>query len=173
VKDVSLEVNGLHPLTSRTLITLCPSPSTKEMLHQNKFAQVNLWPRGVDLSQFSPSKRSCELRAEWGVGDALSSEPTIYHLEPIEEEHEKAKEKSMMFGERNIGLHFRGRKSSLPLTPPLSPAVGPDFDGDGGSIDEVISLSPQNTFSGSGAHGQPPSAHTLPRKVVLLFVGRM
>ena len=108
------------------------------------------------------------------MGDAPRVESPIYHLEPIEEEPDKEKERIMMFGERDIGLHFRGRKSSLPLTPPLSPAVGPGDVGDmdGGRIDEVISLLPQNTFSGPG---QVEAGHTqsLPRKVVLLFVGRM
>ena len=156
------------------------------MLHSNNFAQVNLWPRGVDLSQFSPSKRSPHLRAEWGVGDAPTVEKlapisSIYHLEPIEEEREREKEKerekSMMFGERDMGLHFRGRKSSLPLTPPLSPAVGPE-DGDGARIDDIISLSPTQTFSSNHrfnhGHGQAQApSNGLPRRIVLIFVGRM
>ncbi|TXT10662.1 hypothetical protein VHUM_02167 [Vanrija humicola] len=57
-------------LYSKTLLTLCPSPSTKHMLESQGFKDVRLWPRGVDLSQFGPSKRSAEMRALWGVGEA-------------------------------------------------------------------------------------------------------
>lgn len=84
-------------LYSKTILTLCPSPSTRNMLESNTFSGVRLWPRGVDLSQFGPSKRCAKMRALWGVGDA----PT------------------------NVGIHHSGRKSSLPLTPPASPVVSP------------------------------------------------
>lgn len=55
-------------LYSKTLLTLCPSPSTKAMLESNTFDGVRLWPRGVDLSQFGPNKRCVKMRAAWGVG---------------------------------------------------------------------------------------------------------
>ena len=56
-------------LSRRTLLTLCPSPSTLQMLQSQSFSRVRLWPRGVDLSQFSPSKRSPVMRSTWGVGE--------------------------------------------------------------------------------------------------------
>jgi glycosyltransferase involved in cell wall biosynthesis len=43
----------------------CPSPSTKEILEANGFKNIDLWPRGVDMSLFSPSHRSHKLRSRW------------------------------------------------------------------------------------------------------------
>ncbi|KAL1408885.1 hypothetical protein Q8F55_005699 [Vanrija albida] len=96
-------------LYSKTLLTLCPSPSTKHMLESQGFNDVRLWPRGVDLSQFGPSKRSAEMRALWGVGEA----PGRAAAAAAEDEKTKAPH----------GTHHSGRKLSLPLTPPASPIV--------------------------------------------------
>ncbi|KLT45009.1 UDP-Glycosyltransferase/glycogen phosphorylase [Cutaneotrichosporon oleaginosum] len=57
-------------LYSKTKLTLCPSPSTRDMLESQSFANVRLWPRGVDLSHFSRAHRCPKMRASWGVGDA-------------------------------------------------------------------------------------------------------
>jgi hypothetical protein len=92
------------PLTCRTLITLCPSPSTLNMLEGQSFAGVRLWPRGVDLSQFGPDKRSVAMRAMWGVGEAPKAVPPKV---------------------LDMGVNHQGRKVSLPLTPPASPWVAP------------------------------------------------
>lgn len=43
----------------------CPSPSTSTMLVENGFDHVRIWPRGVDISLFSPNQRSDDLRARW------------------------------------------------------------------------------------------------------------
>ena len=43
----------------------CPSPSTMTILTEHGFDHVRIWPRGVDISLFSPSLRSQELRAQW------------------------------------------------------------------------------------------------------------
>jgi glycosyltransferase involved in cell wall biosynthesis len=43
----------------------CPSPSTRTILDMHGFNNVRLWPRGVDISLFSPMKRSNDLRARW------------------------------------------------------------------------------------------------------------
>ncbi|BEI93893.1 uncharacterized protein CcaverHIS019_0603520 [Cutaneotrichosporon cavernicola] len=83
-------------LYSKTKLTLCPSPSTRDMLESQSFANVRLWPRGVDLSQFSRKQRCPKMRSNWGVGDSP---------------------------EERQGSHFSGRKTSLPLTPPASPIV--------------------------------------------------
>ena len=157
---------------TRTLITLCPSPSTKAMLHSNDFAKVNLWPRGVDLSQFSPRKRSSELRASWGVGDAPKATNVVieHRLEPV-----RALGKGMLptiHENSDLGLHFQGRKASLPLTPPQSPAVGPE-SADVHGIDEIISLSPSAPVSAPDAGSADRDGQELPNRVVLLFVGRM
>lgn len=56
----------------RTLVTLCPSPSTASMLHAHSFKDVRLWPRGINLDQFSPMKRSNLRRRSWGIWEAPS-----------------------------------------------------------------------------------------------------
>lgn len=117
-------------LTFRTLITLCPSPSTTRMLESHSLQNVRLWPRGVDLAQFGPSKRSAKLRAIWGVGDAPRSVPKHQTLD--------------------TGLHWQGRKASMPLTPPMTP--------------EVVAF---------GAHSDEPMSYDLEERVVVLYVGRM
>lgn len=76
------------------------------MLESQSFSDVRLWPRGVDLSQFGPSKRSASMRALWGVGEA-----------PV------ANAAPMFVAKFNTGIHHSGRKTSLPLTPPASPIV--------------------------------------------------
>ena len=88
----------------RTLLTLCPSPSTSSMLQTQSFDQIRLWPRGVDLGHFSPSKRSSAMRASWGVGEAPTTPIFIG----------KAKE-----------LPAGTFHTDLPLTPPASPWVMP------------------------------------------------
>ncbi|GMK54170.1 hypothetical protein CspeluHIS016_0107560 [Cutaneotrichosporon spelunceum] len=85
-------------LYSKTKLTLCPSPSTRDMLESQAFANVRLWPRGVDLSQFSRKQRCPKMRSSWGVGDSPEGRQCI---------------------------HFSGRNASLPLTPPASPVVAP------------------------------------------------
>lgn len=50
-------------------LTFCPSPSTAEMLAQQSFEHLRLWPRGVDLTLFDPRRRSEELRLSWLGGD--------------------------------------------------------------------------------------------------------
>lgn len=140
------------------------------MLHSNAFSKVNLWPRGVDLSQFSPSKRSSALRAEWGVGETPKAPPVVYHLEPLEQESEQVKAlgKGRLPTIEEYGVHFQGRKASLPLTPPMSPAVGPEGVHDAAQIEEAISLLPS-----LGGVDSEVRDGGLPKRVVLLYVGRM
>ena len=123
---------------NRTLITLCPSPSTTSMLRSQNFHDVRLWPRGVDLSQFGPSRRSSRLRASWGVGDAPRAKVPVTK-QPVD-----------------IGLHWQGRKASMPMTPPLTPEVY--AQGSGGHAAQTIE--------------EPETLH-LDERVVLLYVGRM
>ena len=128
--QVSISSIDNIPLMIRTLITLCPSPSTTRMLESHSLQNVRLWPRGVDLAQFGPSQRSAKLRASWGVGDAPRSAPKHQTLD--------------------TGLHWQGRKASMPLTPPMTP--------------EVVAF---------GAHSDEPTSYDLEERVVVLYVGRM
>ncbi|GAN11001.1 glycosyl transferase group 1 [Mucor ambiguus] len=45
--------------------TVCPSESTRHILHAKKFQNLRIWPRGIDAALFSPHRRSDELRAQW------------------------------------------------------------------------------------------------------------
>lgn len=102
------------------------------MLESHSLQNVRLWPRGVDLAQFGPSKRSSKLRASWGVGDA--PRPPLSN-----------KRQSL-----DTGLHWQGRKASMPLTPPMTP--------------EVLAF---------GTQSDEPASYGLEERVVVLYVGRM
>ncbi|GAA6049079.1 hypothetical protein JCM3770_003876 [Rhodotorula araucariae] len=54
-------------LHGRCDLTFCPSPSTSRMLGAKGFANVRLWPRGVDTDLFRPSARDFALRQSWAV----------------------------------------------------------------------------------------------------------
>jgi hypothetical protein len=103
------------------------------MLETQQFQNVRLWPRGVDLTQFGPSKRSPKLRARWGVGNALRS-ARVVKAQP------------------DIGLHWQGRKASMPMTPPMTP--------------EVVAFE-------ADFQSEEPASYDLEERVVLLYVGRM
>ena len=135
----------------RTRLTLCPSPSTTAMLHSQSFDQVSLWPRGVDLGQFSRSNRSKALRATWGVCDPPVA-PRLLGLVQAEKRQPSS------------GVHHQGRKASLPLTPPESPASFP-VDKPTPSISNDLALGPDHLGS--------TSVEKLQSRVVLLYVGRM
>lgn len=125
---------------------MCPSNSTKSMLEDQGFAGVRIWPRGVDLSQFGPSKRCRHMRASWGVGEAPSAPAAAT----------TTLAKSADWSSADMGFNHKGRKVSLPLTPPLSPAVM------------------AYGASGTDEVAEPePMALDLPQRVVLLYVGRV
>ncbi|GAA5961929.1 hypothetical protein JCM21900_001151 [Sporobolomyces salmonicolor] len=54
-------------LHGRCGLTFCPSPSTARMLEEQKFDNVRIWPRGVDVDLFRPEARDFSLRQSWGV----------------------------------------------------------------------------------------------------------
>lgn len=87
-------------LYAKTRLTLCPSPSTRDMLEQNAFGDVRLWPRGVDLEQFGPRNRSQVLRDRWGVAPAPIPPPAAVTTKP-------------------------GADDKAPPTPPMSPVETP------------------------------------------------
>lgn len=51
-----------------TRMTFCPAPSTRNVLQQQGFRNVEIWSRGVDSFRFSPSKRDDRQRESFGVG---------------------------------------------------------------------------------------------------------
>ncbi|APT91851.1 GDP-mannose-dependent alpha-mannosyltransferase [Corynebacterium phocae] len=48
-------------------LTLAPSSATIKDLHDHNVRNVHRWGRGVDAQLFHPSKRSPQLREQWGV----------------------------------------------------------------------------------------------------------
>lgn len=45
--------------------TVCPSESTRHILHTKRFNNLRIWPRGIDTALFSPQQRSDALRTQW------------------------------------------------------------------------------------------------------------
>lgn len=120
------------------------------MLKGQKFARVRLWPRGVDLSQFGPSKRCAKMRASWGVGEVNK----VAYASADSDPHANG-------NGIGSGTDWRGRRASFPLTPPLTPFTGP--------IDGVDSIDRADAIDGSGIGGDC----TAIARVVLLYVGRI
>lgn len=59
-------------------LTFCPSKSTTEMLKKQNFENLCIWPRGVDISLFSPQRKSSELRAQWmGLSEEEADQRTV------------------------------------------------------------------------------------------------
>jgi glycosyltransferase involved in cell wall biosynthesis len=56
---------------NRTLATLCPTPSIRDLLLGKGFERVGIWSRGVDSTLFHPAKRSPGIRARYGLQDGV------------------------------------------------------------------------------------------------------
>jgi len=141
------------------------------MLESHSFPQVRLWPRGVDLSQFGPSKRSRILRASWGVGDAPLASSSQISLSPLRERVEDpgngVTSSVKNYGKVSsitvdgygravpFGVTHGGRKASLPITPPDTPLVS--------AVDATMARGLREEELGE----------EFARRVVLLYVGRM
>lgn len=52
-------------LHSKCALTYCPSPSTADMLSRQGFANLRIWPRGVDTTMFTPQRRDMAMRQSW------------------------------------------------------------------------------------------------------------
>jgi len=59
----------LRKLHNRTMATLVPTPALVAALQTRGYRNVSVLSRGVELSQFSPARRSSALRASWGVAE--------------------------------------------------------------------------------------------------------
>jgi glycosyltransferase involved in cell wall biosynthesis len=58
-------------------LTFCPSPSTATMLQKQGFEHLRIWPRGVDMELFHPTRKSAELRASWLQGRTNPAQKTV------------------------------------------------------------------------------------------------
>lgn len=72
-----LITNYLRWFHNRSRMTLAPSVSQKIELERRGFERVELLSRGVDSQLFNPSKRSNELRQQWGLGE---SDTAVIHV---------------------------------------------------------------------------------------------
>lgn len=61
-------------LHSRCEMVFCPSNSTRSMLEEKGFKNVEIWSRGVDIGLFNPAARDENLRASWGCSPADATE---------------------------------------------------------------------------------------------------
>ena len=59
--------NYLRNFHNRTDLTLCPTPSIRQLLAERGFANLEVWPRGVDASHFHPRRRDHDLRRSLGI----------------------------------------------------------------------------------------------------------
>ena len=62
---------------SSCAMTFCPSLSTAAMLRMQGFANLRIWPRGVDATLFRPERRSQQLRRRWLGESELSANKTV------------------------------------------------------------------------------------------------
>ena len=76
---------------NRLARTLAPSPESRDMLAAAGFAKAAVLGRGVDADLYQPSRRSPELRAEWGAGADSPVAIVVGRISP----------------EKNIGLALR------------------------------------------------------------------
>jgi glycosyltransferase involved in cell wall biosynthesis len=54
---------------NQTLLTMVPTESLRQQLHERGFRNVEVVARGVDTVQFHPDRRSLDMRHAWGVHD--------------------------------------------------------------------------------------------------------
>jgi len=59
-------------------LTFCPSPSTATMLQKQGFEHLRIWPRGVDMELFNPTRRNAEVRASWLQGHEKQKTVLLY-----------------------------------------------------------------------------------------------
>jgi glycosyltransferase involved in cell wall biosynthesis len=69
-------VGWLRRIHNRTACTFAPTVEMCEELRALGFKNLQVLSRGVDTHQFSPERRSSELRASWGAGPA---DPVVLH----------------------------------------------------------------------------------------------
>lgn len=139
-------------LYAKCRLTLCPSPSTRDMLERNAFSDVRLWPRGVDLEQFGPSNRSQTLRDIWGVGPApVPPAPVSQPTSPIS---------------------LKKLAHGLPPTPPMSPIVAPAAPSLAITAVHAVS-SPLTPVSPAQSTAGSVSGDEVRPNLVILYVGRL
>ncbi len=118
----------LRKLHNRTQATLVPTRAMVAELEARGYQNVGLMSRGVAIEQFSPAKRSAELRNSWGVAaDTL----VVLHVGRL------AKEKNIAL----VIAAFRAIKARVPTATMV-------FVGDGPLRKQAQESCPQAIFAG-------------------------
>ena len=128
----------LRKLHNRTLATMVPTQALASSLERRGYQNLRVVSRGVDVQQFSPSKRSQALRESWGLG---SQDIAVLHVGRI------AKEK-------NVGVVVAGFRA-LQQTHPRAKLI---FVGDGPARQSVQESCSDAIFAGM-RKGEDLAAH--------------
>ncbi len=128
----------LRKLHNRTLATMVPTQALASSLERRGYQNLRVVSRGVDVQQFSPSKRSQALRESWGLGP---KDIAVLHVGRI------AKEK-------NVGVVVAGFRA-LQQTHPRAKMI---FVGDGPARQSVQDSCPDAIFAGM-RKGEDLAAH--------------
>lgn len=59
----------LRHFHNRSLYTLVPNESLRDLLQVDGYRNVGVLGRGIDTALFNPARRSADLRSEWGVAE--------------------------------------------------------------------------------------------------------
>ncbi len=118
----------LRKLHNRTQATLVPTRAMVAELQERGYHNVGLMSRGVAIDQFSPAKRSAELRQSWGVAD---DGLVMVHVGRL------AKEKNIAL----VIAAFRAIKARVPTASMV-------FVGDGPLRKQVQETCPDAIFAG-------------------------
>jgi len=138
----------IRSIHERARITLAPSPTAAHDLERHGIPRVEIWPRGVDTSAFSPSHRSVDLRARLapsgqvlvGFVGRLAAEKQVEDLAVL---NDLPGIRLVIIGDgpererltrRLPGAHFTGELSGLDLSRALA------------SLDIVVHTGPYETF---------------------------
>ncbi|KZW03680.1 UDP-Glycosyltransferase/glycogen phosphorylase [Exidia glandulosa HHB12029] len=109
----------LRCLHKKCVLTACPSASTAEALRTgHKFQNLRIWPRGVDLSIFTPAKRSSKIRERLGAH--------LLDESPVVDWQRHTLGDAILRPPLSPPRQYRSSPSLMfPLTPPPSPTLNP------------------------------------------------
>ncbi|WFD33945.1 hypothetical protein MCUN1_000773 [Malassezia cuniculi] len=155
----------IRSLHNQCEIVFCPSESTRRMLIEKGFKNVEIWGRGVDIELFNPGARDENLRASWGCKPKSQALLDTLHRQAV-----STVKASMRH--RKSDAEFIRTPNTLPATSPeLSPP--PSYD----SINDIPPIS-MNSFALPppvipSASAAPVPQETEDSKAVVLYVGRI
>lgn len=138
-------------------IVFCPSETTRRMLLEKGFENVEIWSRGVDTNTFTPSARDENLRASWGCKP--KSQALLNTL------HDQAASRKL--DEAETFIHT---PESLPMQSPyLSPPPAYESLSDLPPLSTHFALPPPVVPSADAR----ATAQDADSKAVVLYVGRI